>query len=148
MRVGALLLASLLLGACGDDDEQTTGAVGETGLKTLEQTVVTASDAAIEPPALATGTDKQVPEPGQAIYRQYCGDCHDDGEGHPGTMRLAVRLDNAVLRTRVDLSPAYVKWVVRNGYQMMPPFRPTEIADSDLDALAAYVAAATIAHSE
>jgi mono/diheme cytochrome c family protein len=78
---------------------------------------------------------------GEAIFVEYCGGCHDAGEGHPGTMRLAVRLgsENAVLRQRSDLSPEYVKIIIRNGFEMMPAFRPTEIPDTELDALAAYV---------
>ena len=56
-------------------------------------------------------------------------------------MRLDVRLglDGSVLRERQDLVPEYVKIVVRNGFQMMPAFRPTEITDLELDQLAAYV---------
>ncbi len=81
---------------------------------------------------------------GEAIYVHYCGDCHDAGEGHPGTMQLAARrgAEHSVLRTRADLTPDYVKLVVRGGFEMMPAFRPTEIADSELDALADYVTAA------
>jgi hypothetical protein len=58
-------------------------------------------------------------------------------------MQLGERLgaERAVLRTRTDLTPEYVKAIVRNGFQMMPAFRPTEIADSELDALAAHVTA-------
>jgi mono/diheme cytochrome c family protein len=81
--------------------------------------------------------------PGHAVYAHYCADCHDAGPGHPGTMQLGERLgaERAVLRTRTDLTPEYVKAIVRNGFQMMPAFRPTEIADSELDALAAHVTA-------
>lgn len=140
MRVRLILLLTLALGACGDDDE----------------TVATMPEA---PPALAvpiddatdangnttTAPENRTAEPGEGTYVHYCADCHDRGPGHPGTMRLAARLDQAVLRTRTDLAPDYVKWVVRNGYQMMPPFRPTEITDNELDTLARFVAAATLA---
>ena len=79
---------------------------------------------------------------GAAVYVNYCADCHDSGPGHPGTMRLEVRLgvDLSVLRERTDLVPDYVKMVVRNGFQMMPAFRPTEITDAELEDLASYVA--------
>lgn len=82
-------------------------------------------------------------DPGAALYHHYCADCHNPGDGHPGTMRLARRLapEQAVLRERTDLSPAYVRTIVRNGLQMMPPFRPSEIADAELDALSRYVTA-------
>ncbi len=84
--------------------------------------------------------------PGQSVYVNYCADCHDAGPGHPGTMRLGERLgaERAVLRTRTDLTPEYVKVIVRNGFQMMPSFRPSEIADSELDALADHVTAGRV----
>lgn len=79
---------------------------------------------------------------GRAIYSHYCADCHDAGEGHPGTMRLSERerAGSPVLLRRTDLTPDYITLIVRNGLGMMPPFRPTEIADSELGALAVYVA--------
>ena len=84
-------------------------------------------------------------EPGkfsEVVYDEYCADCHNAGDGHPGTMRLAVRIDakHSVLRERNDLSPAYITQIVRNGIGMMPAFRPTEISDSALAQLAQYVA--------
>ena len=57
-------------------------------------------------------------------------------------MRLALRLGDlkAALLARGDLAPAAVEEIVRSGMQMMPPFRPSEIEDEELAALAAYVA--------
>jgi len=140
VRVAALILF-VLLAACGDD-EPTPVPEGVAG--SASSVVATTHPESIA----AAGEDDEAPapEPGQQVYEHYCADCHARGPGHPGTMRLALRLDNGVLRTRKDLAPEYVKWVVRNGYQMMPPFRPTEIDDEQLDALSAYVAAATIAN--
>jgi hypothetical protein len=56
-------------------------------------------------------------------------------------MQLGVRLGakSAVLRSRTDLTRDYVKQIVRDGLQMMPAFRPTEITDPELDVLAGYV---------
>ena len=78
---------------------------------------------------------------GVAIYDHYCGHCHNPGEGHPGTMRLAIRLspDQAIIRQRENLPAAYVKQIVRNGLGMMPAFRPTEISDTDLNSLIGYI---------
>lgn len=78
---------------------------------------------------------------GRQLYDHHCAHCHDSGEGHPGTMRLAVRSgpEYAVLLSRTDLAPEYVRQIVRRGLGMMPPFRPTEINDHDLAGLAAYV---------
>jgi hypothetical protein len=41
---------------------------------------------------------------------------------------------------RKDLLPAYVMKVVRNGLVEMPAYRPSEIDDASLDALAQYLA--------
>ena len=81
-------------------------------------------------------------EPGRRLYDHHCAGCHDAGPGHPGTMRFALRLGDlpAALLARKDLAPAAVEDIVRSGMQMMPPFRPTEIVDEELAALAAYVA--------
>ena len=47
--------------------------------------------------------------------------------------------DQAVLLQRHNLTADHIKHVVRNGFQMMPPFRYTEITDPQLDRIAAYV---------
>ena len=80
-------------------------------------------------------------EEGKVVYESYCASCHDAGPGHAGTMRLAIRLgeEKSVLIEREDLTTAYVKTIVRQGILLMPPFRPSEINDSELDALARYL---------
>jgi mono/diheme cytochrome c family protein len=135
-----IVLLALVLGACGDDDVSMTPAPEAS--PEIAASAHGMTDAGANAPSAA---EPRAPEPGAGTYAQYCADCHDRGHGHPGTMRLAMRLDNPVLRTRTDLAPEYVKWVVRNGYQMMPPFRPTEITDSELETLARFVSAATLA---
>jgi (+)-pinoresinol hydroxylase len=83
------------------------------------------------------------PPNGKKIYDLNCLPCHAEGPGHPGTMRLAIRLgeDKSVLTQRDDLSADYIKIIVRQGFMLMPPFRPTEISDSEMDALAEYLVA-------
>ncbi len=78
---------------------------------------------------------------GKALFELYCIACHGEGPGHPGTMRLQERLseDQAPLLNRDNLDPEYVKLVVREGFKLMPPFRPTEITDRQLDLLAGYI---------
>lgn len=80
-------------------------------------------------------------EDGKLVYQSYCASCHDAGPGHAGTMRLAIRLgeEKSVLVERDDLNQEYVKTIVRQGIMLMPPFRPSEINDSELDALARYL---------
>jgi hypothetical protein len=63
----------------------------------------------------------------------------------PGTTALAAKYKGkqpgvpAVLEERTDLTAASVRFFVRQGVSVMAPFRKTEIADAELDALAAYL---------
>ena len=78
---------------------------------------------------------------GKGLFELYCIACHGAGPGHPGTMRLQERLseDQAPLLSRDNLDPEYVKLVVREGFKLMPPFRPSEITDKQLDLLTGYI---------
>lgn len=89
----------------------------------------------------AAGTAHAAPD-GKAIFELRCAICHAAGSGHPGTIRLAQTrgTEFSVLTERSDLALDYVKQVVRQGLLEMPGFRPTEIGDAELDALAAYLA--------
>lgn len=79
---------------------------------------------------------------GKMVYEENCLPCHAAGPGHPGTMQLAIRHgeEKAVLTQRSDLNVEYVKSIVRQGILLMPPFRPSEISDRELQALAEYLA--------
>lgn len=81
------------------------------------------------------------PQRGEQIFDSRCIFCHGEGLGHPAWQMLALEKgkDKAEILGRPDLTPVYVKHVVRNGFIEMPPFRPSEISDPDLDALANYV---------
>lgn len=135
----ALSVLVIALVACGDDD-----AVEQTKANADASNVATATSGTANGIAESLAAGQEVENPGRVVYSHYCADCHNPGPGHPGTMRLADRLETGVLREREDLAPAYVKFIVRNGYQMMPAFRPSEIPDSQLDDLAAYVSEVTI----
>jgi mono/diheme cytochrome c family protein len=78
---------------------------------------------------------------GEKIYQLYCMGCHDPGPVHPGTAQLSRKRSNnmAVLKGRQDLAPEYIRHVVRNGLIEMPPFRPSEINEEQLQALIAYL---------
>jgi (+)-pinoresinol hydroxylase len=45
-----------------------------------------------------------------------------------------------LLEERTDMSPELIRTFVRNGITIMPFFRKTEVSDTDLDALVAYLA--------
>ena len=70
---------------------------------------------------------------GSENYERYCAGCHNPGPGHPGTMLLAekgVRVPSLI--GRKDLDYDYLHSVVRQGLIEMPPFRPTELSDTEI----------------
>jgi mono/diheme cytochrome c family protein len=85
----------------------------------------------------------QTSSPGRVIFWNYCGACHSDGDGMPGTAALAAKYAGskpALLEARSDLTPEFVTFIVRNGISVMPRYRKTELSDADLAVLAAYLA--------
>ena len=59
-----------------------------------------------------------------------------------GTQALQARYNGAKpaeLEQRTDLTPEFVKAIVRGGLNSMPFYRPTELSDEDLTALGAYL---------
>ena len=112
----------LLLAACSED---------KTPAKT--EMVTTQTAAAVSAPAAEM-------ERGRAVYEYWCAPCHS-GYGNAGTKALRARLgeQKSVLLERSDLGASYIKTVVRHGFQMMPPFKTSEISDEELDAVAGYV---------
>jgi mono/diheme cytochrome c family protein len=76
---------------------------------------------------------------GKHLYDRTCIYCH--GPGVWGTNRLAKRIDkeHALLESRTDLSAVGIRAIVRSGVGSMPPLRKTELSDSELDAIAAYL---------
>ncbi|HEX4025611.1 MAG TPA: cytochrome c [Steroidobacteraceae bacterium] len=85
---------------------------------------------------------------GKQVFQIWCAGCHEPLPGPSyappaGTYVLNKRYHGtkpAALEQRTDLTAAYVKAIVRAGRNMMPPTRKTEVSDTDLDALAAYLA--------
>ena len=125
-----LILAGLLLSGC----EQKPEPSGSTPNAEL----------ALDTNALATNAlDANAPDlkTGQQIYTLYCSACHNPGEGHAGTMKLALLKgeENSVITERSDLNAEYIRFVVRDGLLEMAPFRPTDINDGELDSLIQYI---------
>ena len=120
-----VLLTCVLLSACSEDNPKSDM---QEGLAIVNKVVEE-----VEEIAMISGED---------IFNMHCLSCHAAGPGHPGTMRLELRLgkDKSVLTERDDLHPEYIKTIVRQGILLMPPFRPSEITDSELLALATYLA--------
>jgi mono/diheme cytochrome c family protein len=87
-----------------------------------------------------------VTKPGQprgyVQFQMSCAVCHGSGQGKPGTRALAAKYKGtvpALLEERSDLEAPYIRQVVRQGLYVMPFFRKTELSDTDLDAIAAYL---------
>jgi mono/diheme cytochrome c family protein len=81
---------------------------------------------------------------GRAVYENWCGPCHDPGIEHPGTHALMSKYPGSPRASGIitewrDLTPQYIRFMVRRGMSVMPHFRKTEISDSELDALAKYL---------
>lgn len=80
---------------------------------------------------------------GYVLFQRDCQVCHGSGPAKPGTRALRAKYHGklpALLEQRTDLTADYVKYVVRHGVSVMPPFRKTEVSDADLDSIAAYLA--------
>jgi mono/diheme cytochrome c family protein len=79
---------------------------------------------------------------GYAEYQNSCSVCHGPMPERPGTRALAAKYKGslpAMLEERRDLSPELIRSVVRNGITVMPHFRKTELSDTQLDAIVAYL---------
>ena len=91
--------------------------------------------------AIAEPVDELLVRSGEQIYQRHCQACHDPGAGHPATLLLGQKhgVEKAVIKGRKDLNRVYVKTIVRGGLLEMPPFRPTEITDAELDVIAEFI---------
>jgi mono/diheme cytochrome c family protein len=85
---------------------------------------------------------------GKQVFESNCASCHGPGIGNPGanfrpgTDALRVKYNGtlpALLEERTDLTPETVAYFVHNGVSVMAPFRKTEIDDTQLAALGAYL---------
>ena len=80
---------------------------------------------------------------GYLVFERSCAVCHGSGPGKPGTRALAAKYKGklpALLEQRTDLTPEYIRQVVRHGLFVMPFFRKTELSDADLNAIVVYLA--------
>ncbi|MBN1238692.1 MAG: cytochrome c [Gammaproteobacteria bacterium] len=91
---------------------------------------------------------------GKAKYEHTCAPCHGRGAGDdgrvmlPGTAALAIKYRGELppaLEDRQGLTADTIRAFVRNGSFSMPPFRPTELTDREIDDIAAYLAVSSSA---
>jgi mono/diheme cytochrome c family protein len=87
-------------------------------------------------------------ERGRAKFEHSCVPCHGAGVGDdgramlPGTDALRIKYRGALpalLEQRTDLNVEAIRAFVRRGTWSMPPFRPTEITERDIQDIAAYL---------
>jgi (+)-pinoresinol hydroxylase len=93
----------------------------------------------------ASAAENPTVQKGREVFQYWCSACHGAGPtgARPGTMALQAKYNGtkpAMLESRTDLTPELTKFFVRNGVNVMAPFRKTEITDAELNALAAYLA--------
>ena len=97
----------------------------------------------------AIAQDRGAVARGEAKFQHSCAPCHgagigDDGRAMlPGTDALRIKYRGelpALLEERTDLPAPVLRVFVRRGTWSMPPFRPTEVTDSEIDDIAAYLA--------
>jgi (+)-pinoresinol hydroxylase len=107
------------------------------------------------PAGVALAQDSARIEEGQQVFVRWCEGCHARGtpvqrnpNGAPvgriwaGTYTLEQRYKGAVpaaLEDRTNLTPELIRTVVRNGLNVMPRTRKTEVSDDALEALIAYL---------
>jgi mono/diheme cytochrome c family protein len=98
--------------------------------------------------ATALAQDSGAVERGRAKFEHSCAPCHGDGPGDdgramlPGTDALRIKYQGslpALLERRTDLNAEAIRTFVRRGTWSMPPFRPTEVTERDIQDIAAYL---------
>lgn len=101
----------------------------------------------------AQDADPQVAH-GRQVFTQRCAPCHGQGPGDdrsamlPGTAALTEKYDGTrpgALELRNDLPAPVLSFFVRRGAGAMPAFRPAELSDDDIAAIAAYLAVSSAA---
>jgi mono/diheme cytochrome c family protein len=114
-------------------------------VKHLKTFAVTGSACLVAGLAVGAPARAAAPADGEATFQKWCAPCHDAGPLRAGTAGLANKYkgtsENPVLAERTNLTPDFVRATVRIGVNAMPPFRRTEISNSELDALAQWLSA-------
>jgi mono/diheme cytochrome c family protein len=97
--------------------------------------------------AAAAAQENSAAVHGREVFEHLCAPCHGTGPGDdgapmlPGTHAIALKYRGEkppLLQDRTDINYEFVKSVVRSGLASMPPFRKTELTDSDIAAIMTY----------
>jgi mono/diheme cytochrome c family protein len=109
---------------------------------------VTLAVAAVVLGAWAACASAQDAGRGKEKFDHTCAPCHGAGVGDdgramlPGTDALRIKYQGslpALLEQRTDQNAEAIRTFVRRGTWSMPPFRPTEVTESDIQDIAAYL---------
>lgn len=80
---------------------------------------------------------------GEQIFLARCEYCHGEGPQKGATLTLGQRYQGtdipALLAERTNLTPEYIRVMVRTNTTGMTPIRVTEVDEQQLDALIAYL---------
>jgi mono/diheme cytochrome c family protein len=131
-RAFTAMVAAVICGWLGAQAAVSAQGVGDAVVQTAPYSSV--EDIA----AASNGQDK-----GKQLFSYWCSSCHGSGHDHPGTAALEKKYQGklpALLEERSDITPNLTRYYVRTGVTPMPFFRKTEISDSELDAIADYLA--------
>ena len=93
-------------------------------------------------PETVNAQNRKAVDVGRDLSQYSCAICHGRGSGNPGTVALQAKYGGkspALLEDRTDLTAATVRFFVRRGTSIMPFFRKTEVSDTDLAAIEAYL---------
>ena len=114
--------------------------------------LIVATEVLVAASAAAADSDSKLSiAAGKVVYERVCAPCHGKGAGTdgahllPGAAALEARYQGKLspyLEDRNDLTADVLKVFVRRGIGAMPMFRKTEISDSEIEAVAAYLSAA------
>ena len=114
--------------------------------------LIVATEVCVAASAAAADSDSKLSiAAGKVVYERACAPCHGKGAGTdgarmlPGAAALEARYQGKLspyLEDRNDLTADVLKVFVRRGIGAMPMFRKTEISDSEIEAVAAYLSAA------
>lgn len=142
LALGALL--AVTVSACGPGGEEQTPETAPAAVEAPPASAAPETAAPVDVAEAAVDVAEHEPpgnRPPETVWKLYCMECHAPGVGHPGTMMLAEKKGEAqsVILGREDLTEEYIAVTVRGGLLEMAPFRPTEITDEELTALAQYI---------
>ncbi|MEO7248540.1 MAG: cytochrome c [Novosphingobium sp.] len=133
MKHAAYILPILLLAAC---EQETPSAPAEKGPPPPPPYQIRGE--------LPSGDRLAAGRSGKALFEVHCGYCHLAG-GMGTNLLIKQRMmagdppEKGLLANRTDLTPDYVKAVVRSGKNAMPAQTRVDITNAELDSVATYL---------